>query len=368
MYVLNENSNTISPLEKRTFTSLKLSERNHLQKWILNNPEMLGEELLILQEEFDGWDETRERLDVLALDKNGRLVVIENKLDDSGRDVVWQALKYAAYCSSLTRQDILKLYRDYLGPEESANAEETMAAFLEVEDLSDIEISEGTSQRIILTAAKFRKEVTATCLWLIDHGIDVQCKRITPFSYEDKVLLNVEQVIPPKEAQEFMVRVGRKKLEEQRGRTENVERYRRRLKFWGELLPTLSGKAANLFFNRSPSKDHWLSGSTGHSGVNHNFHFLKDRIRYELYVGNSDHDYNKRIFDGLETNKTKIEEAFGAPMDWRRLDDKKSSRIFAEELLETYEEDNWPDAFVWLNDAMNRGIEAFQHELDKLKI
>jgi len=61
---------------------------------------MLGEELLILQEEFDGWDETRERLDVLALDKNGRLVIIENKLDDSGKDVVWQAQKYAAYCSS----------------------------------------------------------------------------------------------------------------------------------------------------------------------------------------------------------------------------------------------------------------------------
>ena len=73
-------------------------------------------------------------------------------------------------------------------------------------------------------------------------------------------------MIPPKEAQEFMVRVGRKKLEEQRGRTENVERYRRRLKFWGELLPTLSGKAADLFSNRSPGKDHWLSGSTGHSG------------------------------------------------------------------------------------------------------
>ena len=55
---------------------------------------------MILQEEFDGWDETRERLDVLALDKNGRLVIIENKLDDSGKDVVWQAQKYAAYCSS----------------------------------------------------------------------------------------------------------------------------------------------------------------------------------------------------------------------------------------------------------------------------
>jgi len=368
MYVLNESSNTISPLEKRTFSSLKLSERNHLQKWILAHPEMLGEELLILQEEFDGWDETRERLDVLALDKNGRLVIIENKLDDSGKDVVWQAQKYAAYCSSLTRQDILKLYRDYLGPENNGTAEETMAAFLEVEDLSEIEISEGTSQRIILTAAKFRKEVTATCLWLIDHGIDIQCKRITPFSYDGKVLLNVEQVIPPKEAAEFMVRVGRKKVEEQRERKENVERHRRRLKFWGQLLPTLTGKAAELYANRSPGRDHWLSGSTGHSGVNHNFHFLKDRIRYELYIGNSDHDYNKRIFDGLSEHREKLEAAFGDALDWRRLDDKKSSRIFAEKLIETYDEENWPEAFEWLNAATNKGIQVFQPELDRLKL
>ena len=48
-------------------------------------PEALGENLLIIQKEFDDFEDTRERLDLLALDKKGRLVVIENKLDDSGR-------------------------------------------------------------------------------------------------------------------------------------------------------------------------------------------------------------------------------------------------------------------------------------------
>lgn len=43
------------------------------------------EELLIIQKEFDGFEDTRERLDLLALDKEGRLVLIENKLDDTGR-------------------------------------------------------------------------------------------------------------------------------------------------------------------------------------------------------------------------------------------------------------------------------------------
>lgn len=56
-----------------------------MQEWIANNPESLDEELLIIQKEFDGFNDTNERLDLLALDKQGNLVVIENKLDDRER-------------------------------------------------------------------------------------------------------------------------------------------------------------------------------------------------------------------------------------------------------------------------------------------
>jgi len=38
---------------------------------------------LIIQKEFDGFNDTRERLDLLALDKEGNIVIIENKLDDT---------------------------------------------------------------------------------------------------------------------------------------------------------------------------------------------------------------------------------------------------------------------------------------------
>ena len=68
---------------------------------------MLGEELLIIQKEYDGFNDTNERLDLLAINKNGGLVIIENKLDDTGRDVVWQALKYTSYCSTLTTSQII---------------------------------------------------------------------------------------------------------------------------------------------------------------------------------------------------------------------------------------------------------------------
>lgn len=89
MFKVDQNQNRLNRLEQRRFADLNVREREHLQEWLANQPDALGEELLIIQKEFDGFADTRERLDLLALDKNGQLVVIENKLDDSGRDVTW---------------------------------------------------------------------------------------------------------------------------------------------------------------------------------------------------------------------------------------------------------------------------------------
>src|SRR5690554_2283932 len=114
MFTVNYQTNCISPVGIKTFSELGFSERKHLQEWLAYQPNALGEELLIIQKEFDGFDDTRERLDLLALDKDGNLVIIENKLDDSGRDVVWQALKYASYCASLTKGQIVEIYQQYL--------------------------------------------------------------------------------------------------------------------------------------------------------------------------------------------------------------------------------------------------------------
>ena len=118
MYKINKSSNSITKLVKKTFSELGFKERQHLQEWIAKEPTCLGEELLIIQKEFDGFDDTKERLDLLALDKDGALVIIENKLDDTGRDVIWQAIKYASYCSNLTKSQIVKIYQDYLDKHE----------------------------------------------------------------------------------------------------------------------------------------------------------------------------------------------------------------------------------------------------------
>ena len=99
MFLIDQNKNRIDKIQQKSFSELGFKERENLQEWIASNPDFFGEEILIIQKEFDGFNDTKERLDLLALDKTGNIVVIENKLDDSGRDVTWQVLKYASYCA-----------------------------------------------------------------------------------------------------------------------------------------------------------------------------------------------------------------------------------------------------------------------------
>jgi len=49
MYRINHQSNRITKIKQMKFTELGFSERNHLQEWLANQPDALGEELLILQ-------------------------------------------------------------------------------------------------------------------------------------------------------------------------------------------------------------------------------------------------------------------------------------------------------------------------------
>ena len=126
MYKIDKESNRIAPLAEKSFCDLGFTERQHLQEWLAHTPEALGEELLIIQKEFDGFDDTRERLDLLALDKDGNLVIIENKLDDSGRNVVWQALKYAGYCSNLNKHQVVEIYQTFLNRAGEIAEQETL--------------------------------------------------------------------------------------------------------------------------------------------------------------------------------------------------------------------------------------------------
>jgi hypothetical protein len=355
MFRVDRARNRIQRLEKKRFADLNLRERSHLQEWLANLPDALGEDLLVIQKEFDGFDDTRERLDLLALDKEGRLVVIENKLDDTGCDVVWQSIKYAAYVSSLTRVQIVDVFQAYLDRwAGGGNAAELICEFMDADDLDEVVLNPGNSQRVVMIAATFRKEITATALWLLSHGLRVQCFRATPWADGEALFLDIQQIIPVPEAGEFMIGIASKDSEEKAAQGAQKTRHVLRLDFWRETLEAMRRSGATLFQNISPGDRTWISTTSGVPGCQFSMIFVKSGVWAELYLNRASPEENKRIFDALIARRDEIEAAFGAPLEWERLDGKKACRIKHAAAFDSFDRANWPAMTAWLIEHMGR--------------
>ncbi|WP_285333886.1 DUF4268 domain-containing protein [Vibrio parahaemolyticus] len=376
MFTVNHQTNRISPVKTKRFSELGFTERKHLQEWLAHEPSALGEELLIIQKEFDGFDDTRERLDLLALDKDGNLVIIENKLDDSGRDVVWQALKYASYCASLTKAQIVEIYQQYLDRYEPvtgevdllnapASASARICEFLDAPDLDELKLNLGNSQRIMLVAANFRKEVTSTALWLLGQGISIACFKITPYSLGEQLLINIDQIIPTPEAKELMIGINAKEAEEKTTEVVLKNRHTVRREYWERALEAFQKSACQLYNNISPSKDHWLSAGSGLSGCPYNLIFLQKELRVELWISRGVTEENKYLFDLLSKSKQDIEHTFGAELEWMRLDEKKSCRIQFSTKADGFNKETWPQAVAWHLEQMTKLEKALKGPLQK---
>ncbi|EGE4610841.1 TPA: DUF4268 domain-containing protein [Escherichia coli] len=376
MFTVNHQTNRISPVKTKKFSELGFTERKYLQEWLAHEPSALGEELLIIQKEFDGFDDTRERLDLLALDKDGNLVIIENKLDDSGRDVVWQALKYASYCASLTKAQIVEIYQQYLDRYEPVTGEVDLfntptsasariCEFLDAPDLDELKLNLGNSQRIMLVAANFRKEVTCTALWLLGQGISIACFKITPYSLGEQLLINIDQIIPTPEAKELMIGINAKEAEEKTTEVVLKNRHTVRREYWERALEAFQKSACQLYNNISPSKDHWLSAGSGLSGCPYNLIFLQKELRVELWISRGVTEENKYLFDLLSQSKQDIEHTFGAELEWMRLDEKKSCRIQFSTKADGFNKETWPQAVAWHLEQMTKLEKALKGPLQK---
>jgi hypothetical protein len=368
MFRIDHASNRITKLKQMRFGELGFTERNHLQEWLANQPDALGEELLIIQKEFDGFDDTKERLDLLALDKNGALVIIENKLDDSGRNVVWQCLKYASYCSTLSKTSIAEIYQKYLDKADPGkDAKTQICDFLGQEDFAEVVLNPGNDQRLIMVAAQFRKEVTSTVLWLLKHRVFVKCFRATPFQDGDALFLNIEQVIPLPEAEELMIGISEKETEEQSSERGQATRHLLRTEFWQKTLEALKRANFPLYANVGSTRDHWLNAGSGLSGVVYSMIFNKDEARVGVILARSSKEENKALFDVLHARSTALDAAFGAPLDWRRMEDKKVSIIEFGKPFDGHDKEAWPEMIAWLVEHIQKLESTFGPEIHSLR-
>jgi hypothetical protein len=223
--------------EPATFVDLGLGERADLQRLIRNDIGVLDDDLCVIAEEFGEWEDAKRRIDLLAVDKAGCLVVIELKRHD-GAHMDLQALRYAAMVSSMDFDDVVTIYEKHLAktsPDTGRNARAELTAFIDSGDEEQSTISSDV--RIVLVSADFGRELMTAVLWLNRfEGMDIRCTRLVPYQLEDRVLVDIRQVVPLPEAADYQVRVRRKEQQE-RVRTQSRDMTRYHVMVDGDELP-----------------------------------------------------------------------------------------------------------------------------------
>ena len=62
------------PITEASFSEMNVRERGDLQRLLRTQIEVIDDELYVLAEEFSDWEDSKRRIDLLALDKQANLV------------------------------------------------------------------------------------------------------------------------------------------------------------------------------------------------------------------------------------------------------------------------------------------------------
>lgn len=212
IYAVDVNCQNIEPLIKREFKKIGIKEKD-IQDVVKNNPDILGEPLFVIGEELNLCQETQKHLDVLAIDKEGKIVVIEFKRDTDGFHMDLQAIRYASMARLLTIEKLIE-YRSEFIQQEKDQAEQELIEFLGKEYLDKIEVN-NANVRIMLVNQDFSPEITNCVIWLNEQGLDIQCVKIEPYEFNGQTLWDIDTIIPVKEVQEYQMTLREKQQSDQ---------------------------------------------------------------------------------------------------------------------------------------------------------
>jgi len=362
LFTYDKKSKKISHLPKTTLREHNIFERKDLEKWIEDTPFILNEELLILSTEYDQFDKTNERLDLLAMDKEGNLVIVELKRDDSGKNVELQAIKYAAYCSTLTFDQVIDLYQQYHAKKgktiDHEKAQQEIIDFVEIDEFKQI----NEKPRIILVSKEYRPEVTASVLWLRKFGIDISCVKLTPYVLNDSMLgFESTILIPLPEAKDFIIQ-SEKKDNAKNTLTRNQEEY---LEFWEDLVKETKKSVPLSFPQVKPRSYYQIPTGIPNTHLEWTFHGRpRSSLGVEIHFESGDRQKNLHMMEKFEKYKGMIEEKTGEVVTIQKNFGTRWTRLY----IEKTESKITQELKIWAVEKMKIFYEIIKSEFDSIVV
>ena len=170
MLRIDRQKKAFTRLETPKLAEASITERNDLQEYICNSFEAfceeIGQRLFLIDKEVQPSDDVDDRIDLLALDKEGQAVIIELKRGNNKLQM-FQAISYAAMVARWKPEDFLARLE--------ADKQDKLTDFLVVEK-EEINLR----QRIVLVAEAFDYSVLIGAEWLNEkYDVDIICCRIS---------------------------------------------------------------------------------------------------------------------------------------------------------------------------------------------
>ena len=270
------DSTIIGKLERVPLREVWKHEAQDFTQWLQQNIDVLNNALDLSLVNVDREQATGSfSIDLVAEDEGGGTVIIENQLEKSNHDHLGKLITYLT----------------------------GMGAKAAIWIVSDP-----------------RPEHVAAITWLNETG--------SASFYMVKV--EAVRIGSSPAAPLFTLIVGPSDETEEVGQTkkEIAERYGIRKRWWTQLIER-SAKVSKLHAHITPGEYSWIGTSSGVRGLNLNYVITQDECGAELYIdrGKGCEEENKSIFDQLYAHRAEIEQAFGGPLSWERLEEKRACRI-----------------------------------------
>ena len=210
-----------------------LKEREHLQEWVLANPEILGEDVQIVTLEFDRWlsagksrGRVRDRLDILGLDTAGTLVVAELKRDAAPETVEMQAIKYASMAAQFTPKKLAQAFQRHLATTGETVTVDEAAGRLAEHAGAALDLKILRRPRIVLIAGEYPDTTMTSAIWLTQMGVEFTLIRYQAYRTPAGVHITTSRLWPLEQAEDLVVRPEEREeveaAQEQRRRSRSV--------------------------------------------------------------------------------------------------------------------------------------------------
>jgi hypothetical protein len=168
-----------------------IDRERRLEDWIESNPDILGQRLLLVgrqvQTRYGGI------IDLIAVDDEGRCVVIELKRGRTPRDIVAQALDYISWVAELPDSEV----RDRIARNSGLSFNE---AYQKQYGARNPPEQLNTDQRILIVATDVDEATTRIVQHLTGrYGVDINVVNLSYFSVGEQELLARTWVVDPAE-------------------------------------------------------------------------------------------------------------------------------------------------------------------------